>query len=266
MLGRFFPGNWRPPADEIAFARVEGFAALQLLSVRAGTIPELLRGDPAEVGAAFAQAGVEPVVEMLVRIGLDGRDEDGRTPAEALAANLDAIGSLGAVRVHEHLVPVDAATREAAPALEKRLPPLLAEAVAVAAGAGLKFGVEHNSAEVVLLAEPAACERLLEAVPGLGFVWDVNHTRPEHRAAFEALLGRATLVHLSDTPLPATNHHLPLGRGSVDLAGVASALETARYDGPVVLEIGGLPHSGGPGLDTDEALRASRRQIDQLPL
>lgn len=261
MLGRFFPGNWRPPAQEIAFARAEGFAALQLLSVRAGTIAELLRDDPAEVGAVFAAEGVEPVLEMLVQVGPDGRDEDGRTPAEALAANLDAIAALGAARVHQHLVPVDAATRNTAPTLEKALPPLLAEAAALASEAGLRFGMEHNSAEVVLFSDPAACARLLEAAPGLGFVWDVNHTKPEHRGAFEELLERATLVHLSDTPLPATNHHLPLGRGSVDLTGVCKTLATAGYDGPVVLEIGGLPHSGGPGLDTDEALRESRQLL-----
>ena len=39
---------------------------------------------------------------------------------------------------------------------------------------------------------------------------------------------------------------------NVDLAPVRSFVDV-----PLVLEIGGLPHSGGPGLDTDEALRES---------
>jgi hypothetical protein len=30
---------------------------------------------------------------------------------------------------------------------------------------------------------------------------------------------------------------------------------------PLILEIGGLPHSGGPGLDTDEALRDSLARL-----
>jgi sugar phosphate isomerase/epimerase len=93
-------------------------------------------------------------------------------------------------------------------------------------------------------------------VPSLGLVWDLNHTRPEDRDRFLALRERFTLVHVSDTPLPETNHHLPLGRGNVDY-GVVRDLD----DVPVVLEIGGLPHSGGPGLDTDEALLDSRERL-----
>jgi sugar phosphate isomerase/epimerase len=65
-----------------------------------------------------------------------------------------------------------------------------------------------------------------------------------------------TLVHVSDTPLPETNHHLPLGRGNVDFAPLQ-----VFDDVPLVLEIGGLPHSGGPGLDTDDALRDSLARL-----
>ena len=72
---------------------------------------------------------------------------------------------------------------------------------------------------------------------------------PSTSARFLALRERFTLVHVSDTPLPETNHHLPLGRGSVDLAVARRACDV-----PLILEIGGLPISGGPGLDTDEAL------------
>jgi len=63
-------------------------------------------------------------------------------------------------------------------------------------------------------------------------------------------------VHASDTPLPETNWHLPLGRGNVDLA----PLRTFD-DVPVILEIGGLPHSGGPGLDTDDELLDSLARL-----
>ena len=62
---------------------------------------------------------------------------------------------------------------------------------------------------------------MLEAVPGLHLVWDVNHTVPELVQPLLALAPRFSLVHVSDTPLPDTNHHLPLGRGSVDLTPLA---------------------------------------------
>jgi sugar phosphate isomerase/epimerase len=96
---------------------------------------------------------------------------------------------------------------------------------------------------------------VLAAVPGLHLVWDVNHNVPELVQPLLALAPRFSLVHVSDTPLPETNHHLPLGRGTVDLTPLAD------LDVPLVLEIGGLPFSGGYGLDTDEALIASRAKL-----
>ena len=117
------------------------------------------------------------------------------------------------------------------------------------------FGVEHNAPAHHLLVTPAAVGGLLAALPGLRFVWDVNHTRPADLAAFLAFTDRLSLVHVSDTPLPETNHHLPLGRGRVDLTPLRD-LEV-----PLILEIGGLPFSGGYGLDTDEALIDSRTRL-----
>ena len=35
-------------------------------------------------------------------------------------------------------------------------------------------------------------------------------------------------------------------------------------DIPLILEIGGMPHSGGPGLDTDEALIESKAELATL--
>ncbi len=240
MLGRFFGrhtgGNWRPPADELAFAAAAGFDTVQIRSDRPGELEDELGIDAATLGALFDDQGLEPVLEMLVR-----HEGERGTFARALRANLAAIEQIGFLRVHVHPV----GPRDAAPLLAADA----AEALAVAEEAGLILGMEHNAPGHRLLVDPVEVEELLDAVPGLGLVWDVNHTPPEHVDRFLALEERMTLVHLSDTPLPETNHHLPLGRGNVDLS-VARRFE----DVPVILEIGGLPHSGGPGLDTDEAL------------
>ena len=239
MLGRFFGrttgGNWRPPADELAFAAGAGFDTLQIRSDRPGEIEDELGIEPEALGDLFADVGLEPVLELLVR-----HDGEPGAIARALRANLPAIEAIGFLRVHVHPVgPREAATLLAAD---------FAEALAVAEDAGLIFGVEHNAPGHRLLVEPDEVEALLEAVPGLGLVWDVNHSAAEEAPRYLALRERLTLVHLSDTPLPETNHHLPLGRGTVDVSVVRG------LDVPVILEIGGLPHSGGPGLDTDEAL------------
>ncbi len=245
MLGRFFGrstgGNWRPPADEIAFAAAAGFDLLQVRSDRAGWLEDELGADPSELGRAFGESRIEPVLEMLVRHdGTPGRITD------AVRANLPAIGAIGFRRVHVHPVghaPPDVLADDLAAALD------------VAAAAGLLFGVEHNAPGHRLLVEAGEVERLLGAVPGLAFVWDVNHTPTGDVPRYIALRERFSLVHVSDTPLPETNHHLPLGRGSVDLGALR------ELEAPLILEIGGLPHSGGPGLDTDEALRDSLARL-----
>jgi sugar phosphate isomerase/epimerase len=258
MVGRFFSGNWRPPADEIRFAAEAGFEVVQIRSDRAGRIEDDLRADLGAVRDALGDHSVGAALEMLVRCDSDGRTADGDTAPEALARNVPAIEALGIRRVHIHPV---RAHRDDGRELERRLAPALAEAALLAADAGFALGVEHNPYASVLFAAPAACADLLEAAPRLSFVWDVNHTAPEDVAAFETLLPRASLVHVSDTPLPETNCHLPLGRGSIDVGSAVAALDAAGFDGPLVLEIGGLPKSGGYGLDTDEALRDSRERL-----
>jgi sugar phosphate isomerase/epimerase len=245
MLGRFFPLNWRPPADEIRFAAEHGFDAIQIRSDHAGEIAEVLRADLSEVGAAFLSSGVEPVLEMLVF----HNGEPGTIP-RALRANLPAIEQVGFRRVHVHPV----GPEDAAPLLAGEL----AETLEIALSAGLTFGVEHNAVGHRLLIGPASVHALLDAVPGLHFVWDLNHTRAEDVAEFERLRDRLSLVHVSDTPLPETNHHLPLGRGSVDFSVVK------HVDVPLILEVGGLPISGGPGLDTDDVLVDSLARLRAL--
>lgn len=247
MLGRFFGrstgGNWRPPAQEIAFAAGAGFDTLQIQGRRAGELEDELGIDAAELGALFDDAGVEPALEMLVR-----HEGEPGTFARALEANLAAIEAIGILRVHIH--PVGG---------PEGLPHLVDDyraALEIAESAGLVFAAEHNAPGHTLLVGPDEVERLLDAVPGLGLIWDINHTPADEVARFLAWHERIALVHVSDTPLPQTNHHLPLGRGSVDL----SVLRTF-VDVPLVLEIGGLPHSGGPGLDTDEALLDSLARL-----
>jgi len=249
MLGRFFGrltgGNWRPPADELAFAAAAGFDTVQIRSDRPGELEDELGVAAEELGALYDEHGVEPVLEMLVR-----HEGEPGSFARALRANLPAIEAAGLLRVHVHPV----GPSEAAPLLAADF----AEALAVAEDAGLVFGVEHNAPGHRLLVGPDAVESLLEEVPGLWLVWDVNHTPTEDVPRFLALRERFSGVHLSDTPLPQTNHHLPLGRGNVDYSVVR------RFDDvPVILEIGGLPHSGGPGLDTDEALLDSLARLRQ---
>jgi sugar phosphate isomerase/epimerase len=95
----------------------------------------------------------------------------------------------------------------------------------------------------------------------LGFVWDFNHTHPDHATGFKALAPRLSLLHVADAPLPETNYHLPLGLGTINVADYCHTAIAAGYTGVAILEIGGLPKSGGFGRDTDTALQESRAAL-----
>ena len=55
----------------------------------------------------------------------------------------------------------------------------------------------------------------------------------------------------------------PIGLGSIDFAHYFGELARRGFSGPGILEIGGLPKSGGYGRDTDQALIASLAALAQ---
>lgn len=261
MNARLFPINWRPAREEIAFAQAAGFAYLQFNGQERGIDAEYL-GDPLDtVGAALRDAGVGAVMEIVVRMLADGRTAAGNTALDILKANLPAIAALGCERVHWHLAPAERMEPAMLRALEVSMLPDLATAVGLVAEHGARFGLEHNEPEIPLFATPASIAMALEAVPELGFVWDLNHTPPGTLQEYLAFAPRMSMLHVSDTPLPEVNHHLPLGMGSIDFPDYFAALIEGGYQGPAILEIGGILKSGGFGRDTDDALRDSQVRL-----
>lgn len=261
--GRFFPANWRPARDEINFAREHGFHAIQFPGKEEGLCSEHLGDELELIAALLADAGITAVMEIVVRIDARGRTKSGKTPVEVLQANLPAITALPCPFVHWHLALNEWPGEPAVRRLEEALAPQFAVAVALAQEHKFTFGLEHNEPDLLLFGNPASCRATLEAIPGLAFVWDLNHTTPADLPAYLDLTPRMSMLHVSDTPLPEVNHHLPLGLGTIDFAAYCRALAQRGFAGPAILEIGGLPKSGGYGRDTDEALVASRRHLAQ---
>jgi len=260
MNGRFFPSNWRPARQEIAFAQAVGFQAMQF-AVRDEELREDKLGDPFAVAAELlAEAKLHAVLEILVRIDETGRTLAGLTPLAILEASLPAITALLCQRVHWHLAasrPLDTTVA----ALEELLYPQLNAGVALARQHGFHLGLEHNEPDLLLFGTPAQCAAALAAAPGLHFVWDLNHTTAAHWAGFLDLAPRMSMLHVSDTALPEINYHLPLGQGSIDFATYFTELRQRGFTGPAILEIGGQPKSGGFGRDTDAALIDSKQRL-----
>lgn len=259
--GRFFPANWRPAREEIAFGRMHGFSALQFMGKEEGLSEQHLGDELAVLRDLLCAAGLTAVMEIVVRIDAHGRTGSGRTPLDVLRANLPAIQTLPCRCVHWHLALLHPADESTIHALETSLKSQFVAAVDLASKHGFRFGFEHNEPALRLFAQPEVCAAMLDAAPGLGFVWDMNHTTVEDLPAFLSLIPRMSMLHVSDTPLPAVNHHLPLGMGTIDFAAYAQALYAGGFSGPAILEIGGLPQSGGYGRDTDAALASSLQHL-----
>ena len=258
LNARLFPSDWRPAREEIAFARRHGFAALQFRGPERGLDAAQLGDSFAAVAADLRGASMMAVMEIVAPVNRSGRTASGATPLDALRANLPAVIALPCTHVHFHLVPAESMDDAMLDAVEHPVTPELGEAARLGKEHGFRFAIEHNEPSLGLFATPERCARALEAVSDLGFVWDLNHTIPAHLDGFLALTPRMPMLHVSDTLLPAVNHHLPLGLGSIDLTAYCTALLARGFHGPAILEIGGLPQSGGFGRDTDEALIDSR--------
>jgi sugar phosphate isomerase/epimerase len=258
---RLFPTNWRPVRDEMAVARAYGFDALQIRQDDSFINESHLGESFLDISRSLRKNTLTIVVELVMHVNELGLTPKGETPAELLDSNLPAIQALNCQYVILHLVPRAVYDLPTITALEDRLVPQLAAGAATARNYGFLLGFEHNEPEVPLFSNPERCQMVLDRVPDLNFVWDINHTTPEHYLQFCSLIPRMSAVHISDTPLPEVNHHLPLGQGKIDLEAHITALLKGGFTGPVILEIGGLPKSGGTGKDTDEALYDSLQRL-----
>jgi len=257
---RLFPSNWRPLSDEIAFAAGQGFEALQLRAPESGLSAEQL-GSPVEsLAAVLNRTPIVLVVETIIKLDRRGKTATDTFPVDALVASLPLIRALPCAHAHWHMAALPEVSHEAWTALERALVPQFRAAAQASQEAGARFAVE-NGDDAALFSTPSACGMLLDAVPGLGLVWDVNHTAPGDVAGFQTLAPRVSQLHIADTQLPTANEHLPLGEGNLDLPAYLRPLVSLGFQGSAILEIGGLPKSGGFGRDTDTALIHSRQRL-----
>jgi len=251
---RLFPINWRPVSQEIVFARNLGCDCIQIHGREQG-VDDAYLGMPLEAAGDMLRSNdMSAVMEIVVRVGANGRTASGATPLDVLRNNLSAIRALAIRHIHWHFAPATHLTDAELRALEDALIDTLHAGTDLAGIHGFTLALEHNEPDVPLFARIEAITQALEAAPALGFVWDLNHTPPDALDHWLDLAPRMTLLHVSDTPLPAVNHHLPLGQGSIDFDARFRELKARGYRGAAILEIGGVPKSGGFGRDTDEAL------------
>jgi sugar phosphate isomerase/epimerase len=125
--------------------------------------------------------------------------------------------------------------------------------------ADLKFCLEPRVGEIV--SNTDALLRLMDAVDNdnFGAVLDTGHQHAQKEIlplSVEKLGGRIHYLHVSDND-GQTNHHLALGRGTVDWDGVFLALKKHAFSGYVAVDVGGVP-------DLDAQYRESKLFLENL--
>ncbi len=264
LNARLFPNNWRPVIQEIEFAHKVGFQAIQLPGREDGLDEKTLGNSFLDVSNAFAENHITPVMEILIRLEENGKTSSGKSPLEILEANISSISQLGCKHVHWHLAPKSPQMIDDYFKFESMLVPQFEKAVEISKTYNFSFGIEHNEPEFRLFGSPNQCKTVLEAVKGLQFVWDMNHTTIDDFPMFINLIPHLGMLHISDTLLPEVNYHLPVGQGNINFSSYFSPLIYNDFCGVGILEIGGLPKSGGYGRDTDEALIESLKMVNDV--
>lgn len=120
---------------------------------------------------------------------------------------------------------------------------------------GVKIGLENGPTLVLDKGEDVAEVCRVIGSPSLRAVFDVanSHMVEEPPLGLAHVLPYLGLVHLSDTTR-ARWEHSRVGSGDVTFAPIAAMLDTARYDGPSVMEIVDLEHP-------TEALSSSAQRL-----
>lgn len=109
---------------------------------------------------------------------------------------------------------------------------------------GLRLCLEPRVGENV--SNTDALLRLFDAIPNpnFGAVLDTGHQNAQKEIlplSVEKLGGRIFYVHASDND-GRTNHHLPLGRGTIDWEGLFLALKKHKFAGYVAIDLGHIPN------------------------
>ncbi|MDQ3815542.1 MAG: sugar phosphate isomerase/epimerase [Armatimonadota bacterium] len=196
------------------------------------------RVDPKAIRAALEEHGLQVVGHTAYYLPMASAIEEIRQGAVAeFRRCLEVFGVIGASWMNIH-PDRHAPMHDRRFYIERNLE-TLHELLPVAKDCGVGLMIEnlpgdYNSA-------PQLAE-LLNPLPELGLHLDIGHSNllVPHNTAEEILAAhgsRLRHVHLHDNNGGHADLHLPLGTGTVDVAGSIRALQACGYDGTITLEV-----------------------------
>jgi sugar phosphate isomerase/epimerase len=223
----------RPLAAELERIAGLGFDFVDLTLEPQGAWPV----DPAEVRSRLEALGLAAVGHTAPFLPLaSAYPELERAARDVFVRTCEAFAEIGVTLVNLHPVSRGLRGKDAV----ERNAEAVAEVAARAGELGQRVMVENMGGA---FGTPDELAPLVDAAPNVRFHLDLGHANirpygqpPRAPALIEAFAGRIAHVHVHDNK-GRYDEHLPLGVGSVDVAGGARLLRESGWDGTVTLEV-----------------------------
>ncbi len=233
-LARYF----RSFESEVAFARANGFAFLQLWYDRRGLC--LDGSSPADLDRV-RNAGIPTIIHAVMELHA----------LEAGATNL--LHTLQALEHRELIIHPVCQEEPITPATAGRLSAAMGRLLAVLRERGVTVFLENNSRLDPIFQTVEDVGRVLGENPDLAFLLDVAHMDDLDHLRGLVAIQRPRLLHMADRHLAKVHEHLPIGEGDIDFGTVFREI-LPDYRDRIILEI----------VQSDEAIIASKRKLEGL--
>jgi L-ribulose-5-phosphate 3-epimerase len=233
--------------DVIRFVREFGFPGIELRSMFGRAFKDLTAADVKMIAQAARDEGwrIFGCASPVFKCELDDAAAH-RVHLDHFRRSLDVAQQLGCdlVRVFTFLRRAPAANQAAIP----RVAAHLADLSALAAGTGIRLGVENEHSCIVATADEAAALLALTPSPALGIVWDPCNVLYVPEAPLPATRGYAAIaarvfhVHIKDAQRRAkaagvlAAEATPVGAGDVGWRGHLAEIAASGYRGMLSLE------------------------------
>lgn len=233
-LARYF----RPFESEVAFARTNGFAFLQLWYDHRGLC---LDGSSSVDLDRVRNAGIPTIIHAVMEL-------------QALEAGAgDLLGTVQALDHRELIIHPICQEEPNTTATAGRLSTAMDRLLAPLRGLGVTVFLENNSRLDSIFQTVEDVGRVLGENPGLEFLLDVAHMDDLDHLRRLVAVRRPRLLHVADRHLAAIHEHLPVGEGDIDFGTVFRDV-LPDYRDRIILEI----------VQSDEAILASKQKLEGL--
>lgn len=233
-LARYF----RPFESEVAFARANGFAFLQLWYDHRGLC--LDGSSPVDLDRV-RNAGIPTIIHAVMEL----------QALETGAANL-----LDTVQVLDHrelIIHPVCQSEPSTTATTGRLSAAMGRLLAVLQHRGVTVYLENNSRLDPIFQTVEDVGHVLGENPDLEFLLDVAHMDDLVHLRRLVAIKRPRLLHVADRHLAAVHEHLPIGEGDIHFGAVFREI-LPDYRDRIILEI----------VQSDEAIITSKEKLEGL--